>query len=103
VLVILKPGKKVPECYSSLRPSEKELLEWHSNTLHHKNTPAYLKSMNIFYVHLGILQKASMRTEIKKRLKIYLQSVVLKYTVLSQKFHTMISANQIPLSKSEYG
>jgi hypothetical protein len=38
----------------------------------------------------------------KKRLKTYLQSVDLKYTVLSQKFHTMISANQIPLSKSEY-
>jgi hypothetical protein len=28
VLVISKPGKKVPEHCCDLRPSEKELLEW---------------------------------------------------------------------------
>jgi hypothetical protein len=34
-------GKKVPEHHSSLRPSEKELPDWCSSALHHKNTPAY--------------------------------------------------------------
>jgi hypothetical protein len=29
----------VPEHHSSLRPSEKELPEWHSSTFLHKNTP----------------------------------------------------------------
>jgi hypothetical protein len=31
--------KKVPECCSGLRPSEKELLEQRSGTFRHKNTP----------------------------------------------------------------
>jgi hypothetical protein len=41
VLVISMLGKKVPACRSGLRPSEKELPEWHSGTFHHKNTPGY--------------------------------------------------------------
>jgi hypothetical protein len=39
VLVISMPGRKVLECHSGLRPSEKELPEWRSGTFHHKNTP----------------------------------------------------------------
>jgi hypothetical protein len=39
VLIIPMPGKKVPECRSSLRTSGKELLEWCSCTFSHKNSP----------------------------------------------------------------
>jgi hypothetical protein len=39
VFVISMTEKKVPERRSGFRPSEKELLEWHSGTFHHKNTP----------------------------------------------------------------
>jgi hypothetical protein len=41
VLVIPIPGKRVLEHHSSLHPSEKELLEWHSGTFHHKNSPTH--------------------------------------------------------------
>jgi hypothetical protein len=39
VLVIPMSGTKVPERCSGLCPSEKELMEWHSDAFRHKNTP----------------------------------------------------------------
>jgi hypothetical protein len=49
------PGKKVPECCSSLRPSEKELPKWHSGMFHHKNAPSNIYG-NIFCpVHNDLL------------------------------------------------
>jgi hypothetical protein len=39
--------KKVPECRSSLSPSEKELPEWSSGVFHHKNTPGYTYRLTV--------------------------------------------------------
>jgi hypothetical protein len=41
VLLILMPGKKVPEHCSGLHPSEKQPLKSHSAPLCHKNSPGY--------------------------------------------------------------
>jgi hypothetical protein len=40
VLLISMPVKKVPECRSGLRRSEKDLPQRHSGAIGHKNTPA---------------------------------------------------------------
>jgi hypothetical protein len=50
VLVISMPGKEVPERHSSQRPSDKQLLEWHSNMFSHKNTSAYHYIMTLFRI-----------------------------------------------------
>jgi hypothetical protein len=39
------PGKKVPECHSGSRPSEKELTERRSGTFPHK------KALQVPYIH----------------------------------------------------
>jgi hypothetical protein len=60
VLVILMPGKKVPECRSSLRPSEKELPKWRSGMCHHKNTPVFIVHISIF-CFASILQHSELK------------------------------------------
>jgi hypothetical protein len=41
VLVIPIPGRKVPERFYGLRPSEKEFPERRSDAFRHKNAPDY--------------------------------------------------------------
>jgi hypothetical protein len=39
------PGKKVPERYSGLCPSDKELQEQRSSVFRHKNTPGFINML----------------------------------------------------------
>jgi hypothetical protein len=55
------PRKKMPDQCPSLRPSNKELLEWHSSMFRHSNTPVWMKqsviyitcciSLHVIYIH----------------------------------------------------
>jgi hypothetical protein len=52
LLVIPMPGRRVPERRSGLHPFEEELMERHSGTFYHKNTPVckYTSSYISFFM-----------------------------------------------------
>jgi hypothetical protein len=66
VLVIPMPGKKkVPECHSGLRPSEKELPQRRSGIFCHKNIPGHIythfSKILGHFVRFQVLTAASMK------------------------------------------